>query len=93
MELWSKIAAQSRWVETKASDGLDRGILVSLIDQARVSLEFKRVQAANLIDWGGEISPPELEKLLRSIETLVHRFLSVNTNHLPYQPNLRGLRT
>lgn len=83
-----------RWVKTEASDGLDRGTLVSaLVEQARIPLEFKRVQAANLFDWGGKISHPELEKLLRSIETLVRRFLSENTNYLPYQPNLRSLRT
>jgi hypothetical protein len=46
-----------------------RKILVpALIDETKIPLEFRRLQAADLSQWQGEHSHPELEKFSRSIE-------------------------
>jgi hypothetical protein len=53
--LWSKDSVSSRWVKTEAAEGAARGILVpALIDKARIPLEFKRIEAADLSDWHGD---------------------------------------
>jgi hypothetical protein len=71
--LWSRHSVASRWVRTEASVAADRGILVpALIEEVSIPLEFRRLQAANLIDWHGE---PDTEELSHLIET-VGRLLS-----------------
>ena len=47
--LWSKTSVSSRWVKTEAAEGAERGILVpALIDNVKIPLEFKRIEAADL---------------------------------------------
>jgi beta-lactam-binding protein with PASTA domain len=66
--LWSKTSAASDWVKTEAAEGARRKILVpALIDDVKIPLEFRRVQAANLSDWRGGTDHPELATLFRSI--------------------------
>ena len=53
--LWSKASVASEWVKSEAADAKDRRLLVPvLIEQARIPLEFRRVQAADLTGWTGE---------------------------------------
>ncbi len=67
--LWSKTSTASSWVKTEAAEAMRRKILVpALIDETRIPLEFRRLQAADLSQWQGEHSHPELEKFSRSIE-------------------------
>jgi hypothetical protein len=67
--LWSKTSTASSWVKTEAAEAMRRKILVpALIDETRIPLEFRRLQAADLSQWEGEHSHPELEKFSRSIE-------------------------
>ena len=67
--LWSKTSTASSWVKTEAAEAMRRKILVpALIDDVKIPLEFRRLQAADLSQWQGEDSHPELEKFCRSIE-------------------------
>lgn len=67
--LWSKTSTASSWVKTEAAEAMRRKILVpALIDETKIPLEFRRLQAADLSQWQGEHSHPELEKFSRSIE-------------------------
>ena len=53
--VWSNTSIKKRWVKTEAKEGLDRNVLFPvLIDDVRIPLEFKRLQAANLIQWQGD---------------------------------------
>jgi beta-lactam-binding protein with PASTA domain len=66
--LWSRTSVTSDWVKTEAADGARRKILVPvIIERARIPLEFRRVQAADLSNWQGEPEHPELATLFRSI--------------------------
>lgn len=53
--VWSKISIHSDWVHTEASEGLRRDALIPvLIDAVTIPLEFRRMQAADLIHWQGD---------------------------------------
>jgi hypothetical protein len=66
--LWSRASVASNWVKTEAAEAMRRNVLVpALIEDARIPLEFRRVQAADLSQWRGEGSHPEFEKCCQSI--------------------------
>jgi hypothetical protein len=70
--LWSKSSVPSRWVRTEAQEGMDRDVLVPiLIDDVKIPLAFRLVQAANLVGWDGRETAPALQSLLGDIESLV----------------------
>ena len=70
--LWSKAAVSSDGLRAEAEGGLKRGILVpALIEEAKIPLAFRRVQTANLANWSGGSSHPELDRLLKSVEAYV----------------------
>lgn len=52
--LWSGASVASNWVKTEAAEAARRRILIpALIVQVTIPLEFRRLQAADLIDWPG----------------------------------------
>jgi hypothetical protein len=57
--LWSKESVVSEWVKTEAAEGARRKILVPVLIEpdARIPLEFRRIQAADLSGWTGERTP------------------------------------
>lgn len=60
--LWSRASVQSNWVKEEAEDGLTRQMLVpALIEEVELPRGFRRIQAADLTDWSGKGSHPELE--------------------------------
>jgi len=70
--LWSKTSASSNWVKAEAGEGLRREILVPvLLEDVKIPLEFRRIQAASLTGWQGESSDQEIDKLLVAIESLL----------------------
>jgi hypothetical protein len=70
--LWSKESVASRWVKTEAAEAAERGILVpALIEQVKIPLEFKRIEAADLSDWQGDSSHGEFDQLLRTVAGIV----------------------
>lgn len=72
--LWSAQSVRSNWVKTEASEGLEEDKLVpALIEPVEPPIEFKRIQAADLCTWGGDVDDVEFGKLLASVERLVRR--------------------
>ncbi len=66
--LWSEESVKSDWVKTEASEGVKRRILVpALIEDVKIPLEFRRIQAANLSDWQGTDPHPEFEEFLQAV--------------------------
>jgi len=66
--LWSSNSVGSQWVRNEADVGANRDALISvLIEDVRVPLAFRRVQAADLIGWKGDPSDPRLAELLQAI--------------------------
>src|SRR5262249_35021730 len=67
--LWSATSVKSDWVKTEAAEASRRKVLVpALIDDVKIPLEFRRIQAADLTHWNGRTDDPEFEKFLRAIE-------------------------
>ncbi|MGH9832750.1 MAG: SUMF1/EgtB/PvdO family nonheme iron enzyme [Blastocatellia bacterium] len=70
--VWSQSSVQSEWVKVEADEGMNRRILVPvLIEEARIPLAFRRIQAARLIGWQGESSHHELESLFGAISLIL----------------------
>jgi WD40 repeat protein len=70
--LWSKTAVASHWVLAEASEAARRQILVpAFLDEVRVPLEFRRIQAADLKAWNGEAGHAEFREFVDSISMLV----------------------
>ncbi|MCG6870595.1 MAG: SUMF1/EgtB/PvdO family nonheme iron enzyme [Gammaproteobacteria bacterium] len=70
--MWSALSVKSRWVRTEAEEGAHRGILVPVrIDDVRIPLAFRRIQAADLIGWNGSAESPAFLKLAADIESVL----------------------
>lgn len=70
--LWSSSSTRSDWVKVEAREGLRRRILLpALLEDVKLPLEFRHLQAANLIDWSGESGHHQLGLLVQAIESLV----------------------
>jgi hypothetical protein len=69
--LWSKTSVASDWVQIETVEGNTRGILVPILiddtDPARIPLEFRRLEAAQLATWEGSSTHEEFTLLLRAI--------------------------
>jgi TIR domain len=69
--LWSKSSVASRWVRAEAEEGALRGVLVPvMIEQAKIPLAFRRIQAADLMGWDGSRTPG-FERLIADIASLI----------------------
>ncbi|MBL8290633.1 MAG: toll/interleukin-1 receptor domain-containing protein [Bryobacterales bacterium] len=66
--LWSSASVSSRWVKEEADEGLRRNILMPvLIDPVTIPMGFRRIQAAELINWTGDDADERFQKLLADI--------------------------
>ena len=89
--LWSKTSVSSRWVKTEAAEGAERGILVpALIDNVKIPLEFKRIEAADLSDWQGESSHREFDQLMRIVAGMVDGSAPVQPRQIPTDIEVRS---
>jgi hypothetical protein len=69
MVVWSQHSVHSDWVKTEAAEGARRRILVPvLLDAVRIPLEFRRIQAARLLDWHDTGPHPEFDKVVRAVQ-------------------------
>jgi hypothetical protein len=69
--LWSKSSVASDWVKVEAADAAKRRILIpALIEESTIPLEFRRLQAADLIGWQGSTDHPGFQSLTDSISQL-----------------------
>lgn len=72
--LWSRRSVDSAWVRSEAHEARQRNILVPLLlDPVRIPLGLSAIQAANLVDWKGDASDPEFDKLTSSIAEVLSR--------------------
>jgi len=70
--LWSKTSIESDWVKVEADEAMKRRILIpALIEDVRIPLAFRRLQAARLVDWRGSSPHPGFESLMGAIANLV----------------------
>jgi hypothetical protein len=66
--LWSKDSIASEWVKNEAAVAAERGVLVpAFIDAVKLPLEFRRKQAANLVNWDGDPSHQGFQALCDGI--------------------------
>ena len=76
--LWSRTSVSSKWVKIEASEGDQRGILIPvLIDDVKIPLAFRRMQAADLRDWKGKLPHPGFDNLLKAVAGILDRPLAV----------------
>jgi TIR domain len=67
--LWSRESIKSRWVRSEASEGADREILFpALLEKVIPPLQFRTIQSADLSDWHGNPTHPEIRKLVEAIQ-------------------------
>jgi hypothetical protein len=73
--LWSKTSVSKDWVRTEASEGRIRKILIPVLIErdVRIPIEFRRMQAADLIDWGGKLPHQGFDNLLNAIAGILGR--------------------
>ena len=70
--VWSKDSVLSKWVRTEAGEGDRRGILIPiLIDHVNIPFAFRRMEAAQLVDWDGISNHPELVNLMEAVANYV----------------------
>lgn len=76
--LWSTESVKSDWVKNEADEGARRGILIPvLIENVKIPLAYRRIQAANLIAWKGTLPYSEFDLLLESVRKIIGRPLEV----------------
>jgi formylglycine-generating enzyme required for sulfatase activity len=82
--LWSRTSVASKWVKAEASEGDRRGILVPvLIDDVKIPLAFRLIQAADLRDWDGTLPHPEFDNLVEAVALILGRPLAVQPGQKP----------
>jgi len=70
--LWTGTSVKSDWVSNEAAEGARRRILIpALLDEVEIPFEFKRIQAANLVDWSGESDHAGFQQLIIAITGLL----------------------
>ncbi len=66
--VWSKMSVKKRWVKTEAEEGLHRGVLFPVqVDEVKIPLAFRRLQAANLVDWTADVQNRQWRSLVTSL--------------------------
>lgn len=72
MVLWSKQSVTSDWVVEEAEEGRKRHILVPVfIEDVLPPMGFRRIQAADLIDWDGAGTSPAFQRLVGDIAAIL----------------------
>lgn len=63
--VWTKMSVASYWVKIEAAEGARRHVLLPVfLDDVKIPLEFRRLQAANLTDWQPGLPNSEFDQLL-----------------------------
>jgi TIR domain/Domain of unknown function (DUF4263) len=70
--LWSQDSLSSEWVKSEAASAAERKVLIPvLIDDVKLPLEFRRNQAADLVDWDGDPSHEGFQSLREGVAAKV----------------------
>jgi hypothetical protein len=92
--LWSKESVKSAWVQNEAAEGARREILVpALIDDVEIPFEFRRIQAARLVDWEGRSPHPEFDILLEAVCAILGQHLLPKASEPTPDEQQTGLET
>jgi hypothetical protein len=66
--LWSAASVASQWVRAEAEEGASRNILISvLIEDVKLPIGVRRIQAANLAGWLGDPGDERLPDLIQAV--------------------------
>ena len=85
--LWTQHSVASVWVKTEATEGLEKGTLLPvLLDDVRLPLSFRRVQAANLVGWPDDSESSHYDDLILRIRELVPKGIEPDTSVPPSVP-------
>ena len=74
--VWTAISIKSDWVKNEAREGLHRQVLYPVVkEEVKIPLEFRHLQAAQLIDWTHGQSSAAFDQLVHDLlRTLATRF-------------------
>jgi hypothetical protein len=71
---WTNDSVRSRWVRAEAAEALRRGVLIPvLFDNVEIPLEFRRIQAASLVDWEGALSHAAFARVESAVRAMRQR--------------------
>lgn len=71
--IWTKRSVASEWVKSEASEAASKSKLVPiLLENVNLPINFKRIEAAQLIGWQGDPDQPELQILYQSIGNVLN---------------------
>ena len=71
--IWTQRSVNSEWVKNEASEAAQRNILApALLENIKIPLAFRRIEAAQLTDWNGEPDHPELAILFSAVAAIIH---------------------
>ena len=66
--VWTNASIASDWVKTEAAEGARRHVLLPVfMDEVKIPLEFRRLQAANLTNWQPGSPNSEFDQLMKHI--------------------------
>ena len=66
--VWTNASIASDWVKTEAAEGARRHMLLPVfMDEVKIPLEFRRLQAANLTNWEPGSPNSEFDQLMRHV--------------------------
>jgi TIR domain/Sel1 repeat len=66
--VWTNASIASDWVKTEAAEGARRHVLLPVfMDEVKIPLEFRRLQAANLTNWQAGSPNSEFDQLMRHV--------------------------
>ncbi len=70
--IWTQRSVTSEWVKNEASEAAQREILAPLLlEDVKIPLAFRRIEAARLINWNGAIDHPELGILFNAVSFII----------------------
>lgn len=81
---WTANSVSSRWVKTEAEEGRRRNVLVPvLLEDVRIPLAFRYLQAADLVDWSGDPGHGQFTQLVQSISAIAPKAMAAAAAGMP----------
>jgi hypothetical protein len=69
--VWTRASVAKEWVVSEADTARKRGVLIPvLFDDVEPPLAFRMVHTADLVNWSGDTSAPDLDHLAKAIARL-----------------------
>jgi len=71
--IWTSRSVNSEWVKNEANEAVQKARLVPvMLEEVKIPLAFRRIEAARLIGWNGEEEHPELSILLNAVSSILN---------------------